>query len=155
MSERMCVRADGNARDSAAAERGRTKLCFMRVWCNGSTSAFQAENASSILAIRSTGLKECRVFVWLAYGHALPRGASTGQSTLQEMHMRKIIDMTSAGQIAAEFVSGVTVWTVEEFDEDGNVKKRTSFSDSAKAKSLWQRVRSKAPAGVAEKGAGA
>jgi hypothetical protein len=69
--------------------------------------------------------------------------------------VHKIIDMTSAGQIAVEFVSGVTVYTVEEFDEDGNVEKRTSFSDSAKAKSLWQRVRSRTPAGVPEKGVGA
>lgn len=68
--------------------------------------------------------------------------------------MRKMIDAVSGGRLWIEIAAGLTIWHVEELDEHGDIVRSTAVSDSKKAKAEWNKLKSKRPAWVAEKGGG-
>jgi hypothetical protein len=51
-----------------------------------------------------------------------------------------------------EIAAGLTVYHIDELDENGGVVRSTAVSDSGKAKALWTKVKARATAGVPEKG---
>ena len=69
--------------------------------------------------------------------------------------MRKVIDEIANGRLWMELAAGLTIWHVEELDERGDIVRSTAVSDSKKAKAEWNKLKSKRPAWVAEKGVGA
>lgn len=69
--------------------------------------------------------------------------------------MRKMIDAVSGGELWMEISAGMTIWHVDELDEHGDIVRSTAVSDSKKAKAEWNKLKSKRPAWVAEKGVGA
>jgi len=66
--------------------------------------------------------------------------------------MRKVIDAVSGGELWMEIAAGLTIWHVDELDENGGVVRSTAVSDPGKAKALWAKVKARATAGVPEKG---
>ena len=66
--------------------------------------------------------------------------------------MRKVIDAVSGGELWMEISAGLTVYHIDELDENGGVVRSTAVSDSGKAKALWAKVKARVTAGVPEKG---
>jgi len=66
--------------------------------------------------------------------------------------MRKVIDAVAGGEIWMEIAAGLTVYHIDELDENGGVVRSTAVSDPGKAKALWAKVKARATAGVPEKG---
>ena len=69
--------------------------------------------------------------------------------------MRRGIDAVTGAELWMEIAAGLTVYHIDELDDDGSVLRSAAVSDSGKAKALWVKAKARAAARVAEKGAGA
>ena len=69
--------------------------------------------------------------------------------------MRRGIDAVTGAELWMEITASLTVYHIDELDEDESVLRSTAVSDPGKAKALWAKAKARAAARVAEKGAGA